>query len=111
VSDLIQPHELGDPSVRPAIEAGLRIIDAVREMLQKTVPGAPISPNAAPEEPDASTKEPSALQDVLHDPSAIRQYQLLALLAATIRWMSHETGREESIILEELAHNYRDRGS
>ncbi len=33
-------------------------------------------------------------------------YQSLALLAATIRWAAHETGRDEQEILDELGKNY-----
>jgi hypothetical protein len=41
----------------------------------------------------------------MQEPSGIVQYQSLALLAATIRWASHETGRNEFEILDELAKN------
>lgn len=33
-------------------------------------------------------------------------YQVVALAAATIRWASHETGRSEEEIVDELAKNY-----
>ena len=39
-------------------------------------------------------------------PTEEAQYQSLALLAATIRWASAETGRDELAVLEELAKNY-----
>jgi hypothetical protein len=33
-------------------------------------------------------------------------YQVVAIAAATIRWASHETGRSEYEILDELEKNY-----
>jgi hypothetical protein len=41
------------------------------------------------------------------DRNPLSQYQSLALLAATIRWLSTESGRSETEILEVLAANFR----
>jgi hypothetical protein len=41
---------------------------------------------------------------------AIARGEGLALLAATIRWAAHETGRGEEELLDELAKNYAGPG-
>jgi hypothetical protein len=38
--------------------------------------------------------------------SAAQVYQVVAIAAATIRWASHDTGRPDSQIVDELAKNF-----
>jgi hypothetical protein len=42
----------------------------------------------------------------MQTPSAMTQYQCLAMLAATIRWVAHETSLTEDEFLDELGKNY-----
>jgi len=44
--------------------------------------------------------------ELTSSPTPMSQYTAIALIAATIRWASHETGRSEDEILSELAANY-----
>jgi hypothetical protein len=64
---------------------GHEIVAAIRELL-------------------AGNAEPVAALTSSPDPMV--QYTSIALTAATIRWTSHETGRSEEEILDELAASY-----
>ena len=81
--------------------AGDTIIQAVRELLgtfQTNSTGI------------QSPVEMPTVTQLTQAPTAMAQYQSLALLAATIRWAAHETGRGEEELLDELAKNYASPG-
>lgn len=82
---------------------GANIIQAVREMM-RTFPQS-AGPGSSPAGPP---EESPALNQLMQEPTQIAMYQSLALLTATIRWASHETGRDEQELLDELGRNYSD---
>jgi hypothetical protein len=82
-------------------EAGLKVIDAVLELLDTFRAGSSIRP------PEPGQAALSTLTAVASVPTGATQYRSLAMLAATVRWLSHEAGREESAILDDLVNNYR----
>jgi len=56
---------------------------------------------------DDGEAEPSgSVWSFVSGADAMTVYQLVALSAATIRWASHETGRTEHEILDELEQNF-----
>jgi hypothetical protein len=65
--------------------AGSAVVEAVRELLANNL---------------------ARVTELTSAPTPISQYTAVALVAATIRWASHETGRSENEILSELAANY-----
>ena len=69
-----------DPST-----TGNAVIEAVRELLANNL---------------------ARVTELTASPTPLFQYTAVALVAATIRWASHETGRSEDEILNELASNY-----
>jgi len=86
------------------IEAtGANIVQAVREMM-RTFP----QPAGAGAAPAGRPEESPALNQLTQEPTPTAIYQSVALLAATIRWAAHETGRDEQEILDELGRNYSD---
>jgi hypothetical protein len=98
MSDSDQSQSHGSDAVG---DAGLKVIDAVRELMST------FGPDSVVNRPDPGQRPPSSLTEVTSAPTRATQYQSLAMLAATIRLLSHETGRDESTILDELAKNYR----
>jgi hypothetical protein len=67
--------------------AGNAVVEAVRELLANNFP---------------------RVTELTSTPTPMSQYAAVALIAATIRWASHETGRSETEILNELAANYAE---
>jgi hypothetical protein len=80
---------------------GSNIVQAVREMLN-TFP----DPAEAGRPSAGVPSESSTLNQLIQEPTALAMYQSLAMLAATIRWAAHETGRDEQEVLNELGKNY-----
>ena len=76
-------------------------MEAVRELLA-TFP----NPENTSVTNDAVVPEHEILSDLMANPTGLSQYISVALIAATIRWASHETGQPEETILSELASNY-----
>jgi hypothetical protein len=101
-SELCQPGSVTKKNIRPLTQAdatALKVVEAVRELLLTfRVADSVIGPsNSSGETPSSTVKE------LLESPTGSAQYSSLSLLAATIRWASSETGRDELEILEELA--------
>jgi hypothetical protein len=83
-------------------DTGLKVIQAVRELVTSfTGPDADAAP-ALGEDGNLPT-----LGELTQNPNGFAQYQSIAMLAATVRWFSAESGRSEAEILEGLASNYK----
>ena len=65
--------------------AGMTVVESVRELLANNL---------------------ARVTELTSSPTPMSQYTAIALVAATVRWASHETGRSEDEILNELATNY-----
>lgn len=89
-------------TLNPAADAGKVVLQAVRELLTAfPKPGAPVQAPDGPLGPSLPT-----LSQVMQAPTGMTQYQSLAMLAATIRWVAHETSLTEEAVLDELGKNY-----
>jgi hypothetical protein len=85
-----------EPAEGAARESGRRAIAAIRNGLAAF----------RPDGPDAAAAE--ELLTFVKDASSSDVYHLVAIAGVTIRWASHETGRSEADIVNELAKNYGD---
>jgi hypothetical protein len=79
----------------PQLEAGRSVIEAIRSVL-----------NATEGQSNAIQNLGGVSESVKNVSPQMALYQAVALCAATIKWASHETGRSEETILQELASNY-----
>jgi len=80
------------------LDTGNLVLQAVRELLT----AFPMPGTGDPSKPP----EGSALSQLMQEPTAMTQYQSLAMLAAIIRWAAHETARTEEELVDELSKNY-----
>ena len=76
----------------------LKIIDAVREMLEAFPPGSSPNANALP-----TSTQWRSLNELTGSPSPMAIYEAVGMLWTVVRWMSVETGRGVDEILNGLA--------
>jgi hypothetical protein len=100
VSELIQTHS----------DAATTVIDVVREYLQ-TLPRKRDDPdsrqNAVSDDERTLLVHAKLAQDV-NSLGPLGQMQSLSMLAAAVIWLSAETGRSETEILDQLAETFVD---
>jgi hypothetical protein len=82
-------------------DTGGEIVQAVRELLA-TFP----LPAGTGEPPIGKPGTYPTLVQLTQEPTARVMYQSLAMIAATIRWAAHETGRDEQEVLDELGKKF-----
>jgi hypothetical protein len=106
---LTEEYERAAETARQAqSEPARAVIASVRELLESFGASAAISNIELPRSDGGNTGGPylPTFTGLVREPTALSQYQALAMLAACIRGWSQETGRSESEILDDLASNY-----
>jgi hypothetical protein len=87
------------PPDDPLLVVRQDVVEGVRALLDTFGGG-----DDGPEPGRAPGRLPSSIQKLQADPRAV--YMMLAFSAATIRWASHETSRDEVEILNEISHGF-----
>lgn len=89
------------PPHDPLLAVRQDVVEGVRALLDTFGGG-----EDGPEPGRAPGRLTSSIEKIQAGPPEYSVYMMLAFCAATIRWASHETSRDEVAILNEISHGF-----